>query len=109
VHVTMKDIARDAGISQPAVLYARNGKPGVDGATRERIYRPISIEWFEECEVCSEVIHGHHGIPPQSGPDVSGPVLECDDFFGEIELEGEPSIDRWAGKVKSPIRRQRLI
>ena len=63
MYVTMKDIARDAGMSQPAVLYALNGKPGVDRATRERICRHISIEWFEECEVCSEVIHGHHLIP----------------------------------------------
>ncbi|GAA1272773.1 LacI family DNA-binding transcriptional regulator [Kitasatospora nipponensis] len=36
---TMKDIARQAGVSESAVSFALNGRPGVSEATRERVRR----------------------------------------------------------------------
>ncbi|MBT2384121.1 LacI family DNA-binding transcriptional regulator [Streptomyces sp. ISL-11] len=36
---TMKDIARRAGVSESAVSFALNGRPGVSEATRERVRR----------------------------------------------------------------------
>ena len=35
--VTLKQIAEEAGVSQPLVTYALNGKPGVSEANRQRI------------------------------------------------------------------------
>lgn len=37
--VTIKDIAREAGVSKGAVSYALNGRPGLADTTRERILR----------------------------------------------------------------------
>ena len=37
--VTIKDIAREAGVSKGAVSYALNDRPGLADSTRERILR----------------------------------------------------------------------
>ena len=39
IKVTISDVARSAGVSNSAVSYALNGKPGVSQKTREKILR----------------------------------------------------------------------
>jgi LacI family transcriptional regulator len=76
-HVTMKDIAERANVSQPAVSYAINNKKGLDPKTRERILT-IAREMGYRPNILMKGL--------KMGRTMSiGVMVRCDnDFFGQI-------------------------
>ena len=76
-HVTMKDIARRANVSQPAVSYALNNKKGLDDETRQRIL-DIATEMGYRPNLLMKGL--------RKGKSMSiGLMIQCDsDYFGRI-------------------------
>ena len=99
--VTLKQIAEKAGVSQPLVTYALNGKPGVSESTRRRILRIASQMGYSphDNRAAKSLAARRHGTSVRTGvlalllPPPSSPVNTVQDnpfflpYFNGVEIE----------------------
>lgn len=73
--VTIKDIARLAGVSKATVSRVLNHKPDVDPATRERILRIVEEEGFVPSIAASDLAGGHSRLIGALVPSFTWPMI----------------------------------
>ena len=50
------------------------------------------LEGIEKCEICSEVFHSDDLVSPQSGPNISRPMMQHDFLVHEWKLNVDPVV-----------------
>lgn len=99
--VTLREIARKVGVSQPLVTYALNGKPGVSDAMRQRILETAQEMGYstQDNRAARALAAQRHGTKVRTGvlalllPPPTGPANTVQDnpffmpYFNGVEIE----------------------
>lgn len=88
--ITVRDVARHAGVSAMSVSRVVNDKPGVSAETRARVEAAIAELDYAPSGVASSLLSSHSQLIGMVVPDVSNP------FFGPI-VHGAEAVARRAG------------
>lgn len=99
--ITIRDVARHAGVSVASVSYTLNGVDKVSPETKERILKTIEELNYKPSLIAQSLSNGASkligvSLPITEKGDIPGILLENNPFFGEF-ISGIESVTRNAG------------